>query len=114
MGGATRQPLLQRSRGGAPPFIATMRRIGEIFFIPQVAGMLTKSEVKRRGWTEGMIRHYLVLPDDTCPHPRFPSAAPIQFFSIERVETVERTEACVEAIERVRERRSVGRKSEGV
>ena len=37
--------------------------------------MHTKTALKERGWTEGLIRELLGVPDDTRPNPRYRSSS---------------------------------------
>ena len=41
------------------------------------------SELKQRGWTEGLIRKFLPKPDETKTNPIVKSAAPMKLFLLD-------------------------------
>ncbi|MGH6815576.1 MAG: hypothetical protein ACREC6_07725 [Hyphomicrobiaceae bacterium] len=53
--------------------------------------MLTKTNLKERGWTEGLIRKCLGDPHKTSPNPHYSSAAPVKLYLEERVKAAEGT-----------------------
>lgn len=53
------------------------------------------SELKQRGWTEGLIRKFLPKPDETKTNPIIRSAAPMKLYKIKRVERIEKSEKFV-------------------
>ncbi len=50
---------------------------------------LTMAGLRRRGWTDAMIREYLGEPDATRPNPRYWSAAPMKLYLAQRAEAAE-------------------------
>lgn len=57
----------------------------------QVENYVSRSELKRRGWTEKMIDWLLKKPDVTQSNPYYRHAAPMKLYRIERVNYVEST-----------------------
>jgi hypothetical protein len=53
------------------------------------AELLTRSQLKQRGWTEGLIANFLGQPDALKPNPRYRSAAPMRLYALARVEAIE-------------------------
>jgi hypothetical protein len=53
--------------------------------------MLSKANLKERGWTEAGIRTFLGEPDATKPNPKYKSAAPMSLYQLDRVEATEQT-----------------------
>lgn len=51
--------------------------------------MISKSGLKKRGWTDGMIMTLLGQPDEVGPNPYYPSAGPMLRWSLARVEEAE-------------------------
>ncbi len=47
------------------------------------------SELKRRGWTDSLIRKYLPEPDGIEANPHHPGGAPMRIYRIQRVEAIE-------------------------
>ena len=43
------------------------------------------SELKQRGWTDGLIKKFLPKPDETKTNPVIKSAAPMKLYKIKRV-----------------------------
>lgn len=43
------------------------------------------SELKQRGWTDGLIKKFLPKPDETKTNPIVKSAAPMKLYKIKRV-----------------------------
>ncbi|MFH8839380.1 hypothetical protein [Streptomyces sp. NPDC017868] len=52
---------------------------------------VTLAGVRRRGWTDAMVRDLLGMPDVQGRDPRRWSLAPVRLYLLARVETVERT-----------------------
>ena len=42
------------------------------------------SELKQRGWTDGLIKKFLPKPDETKTNPVIKSAAPMKLYKIKR------------------------------
>jgi hypothetical protein len=59
------------------------------------------SELKQRGWTEGLIRKFLPKPDETKTNPIIRSAAPMKLYKIKRVEKIEKSEKFIKALESI-------------
>lgn len=51
--------------------------------------VVTRAQLRERGWTDSMIARLLGEPDMTLPNPRYRSAAPMRLYRRERVETIE-------------------------
>ena len=51
--------------------------------------LLTKSSVKERGWTEGLIARFLLHPDQTKQNPHYKSGPPMKLYRLDRVEEAE-------------------------
>jgi hypothetical protein len=51
--------------------------------------LLTLTQLKERGWTPTLVKKFLGSPDATKPNPHYRSAAPMQLYSLARVELVE-------------------------
>lgn len=54
-------------------------------------GFVSTAGLKRRGWTDGLIRSLLVVHDRTARNPKFRRAAPMRLYRLARVEAAERT-----------------------
>lgn len=70
---------------------------------------LTKSQLKERGWTDGMIKHFLSEPDSTKRNLHN-SKAPILLYNQSRVEQVEASVEFQERQERANKWRQVAEK----
>lgn len=51
---------------------------------------VTKSTIKARGWTDGMVSEFLGDPDLERPNPHYSCAAPMRRYDLARVERVEK------------------------
>jgi len=71
--------------------------------------MLTLTAIKKRGWTDGLIRSLLGDPDLVKTNPRGWSRAPMRLWKQERVEQAEATDEWQEAQERLASRRAKAR-----
>lgn len=49
------------------------------------AEWLTKAAIKERGWTDGAIKQFLGLPEDTRKNPHYRSGPPMQLWRLETV-----------------------------
>jgi hypothetical protein len=67
---------------------------------------LSYSDIKRRGWTDSLIRKYLPLPDRTAPNPHHPNGRDMRLYAIWRVETAETSAEVQEQINKSIQRRS--------
>lgn len=52
---------------------------------------ITKTQLKERGWTDGMVKKFLGEPDATKPNPFYKSAAPMGLYEEKRVKKIERS-----------------------
>ena len=52
---------------------------------PKKRRTLTASQLKARGWTEGLIRSVLGAPDKRRKNPNYRSAAPLRLYFLGRV-----------------------------
>lgn len=66
----------------------------------------SKAGLKARGWTEAQIRDILGEPDHTVTNPHYGSAAPMQLFSLRRVQAAERKGAWRKAQQLLARRRA--------
>ena len=57
------------------------------------------SELKQRGWTDGLIKKFLPKPDETKTNPVIKSAAPMKLYKIKRVERIEKSEKFIKEME---------------
>jgi hypothetical protein len=64
------------------------------------------SDLKDRGWTDGLIRRFLGEPDQLAANPHYRSAAPMRLYAIERITGIEATPAFAEAREKAKVRSS--------
>jgi hypothetical protein len=69
------------------------------------------SELKQRGWTEGLIKKFLPKPDETKTNPVIKSAAPMKLYKIKRVERIEKSEKFIKAMESIAKRKAAARKA---
>ena len=53
--------------------------------------MLTKTDLRARGWTASLIDTFLPTPDLEKRNPRYASAAPMKLYFLWRIENMERT-----------------------
>jgi hypothetical protein len=53
--------------------------------------MLTKTDLRARGWTASLIDTFLPAPDLEKRNPRYASAAPMKLYFLWRIENMERT-----------------------
>jgi hypothetical protein len=52
--------------------------------------MLKTPDLKRRGWTDALIKRFMPTSDGTQPNPNYPSAAhPVKLYKLARVEKIE-------------------------
>lgn len=66
--------------------------------------MITKKELKERGWTDATIRDYLGQPDALKLNPYFRSGPKMQLYSLNRINQVEQKPEVVSALEGARKR----------
>lgn len=69
------------------------------------------SELKQRGWTEGLIKKFLPKPDETKTNPVIKSAAPMKLYKIKRVERIEKSEKFIKEMENISRRKIAARKA---
>lgn len=72
---------------------------------------LNASELKERGWTEGLIRRFLGPPDATAPNPRYRSAAPLRLWLLQRVEAIEASPLFAEALNKAKKHAQAAQKA---
>lgn len=51
--------------------------------------LLAKSDLKKRGWTDSLIKRFLPEPDEIRPNPKYRSAAPMILYLAARVAAIE-------------------------
>ena len=72
---------------------------------------VTLSTVKKRGWTDAMVREVLGDPDATAPNPHYRSVgAPMRLYYLDRVIAAESTEEFTAAKTKAERRRKSSRK----
>ena len=71
-----------------------------------------KSELRTRGWTEGLIKNFMPVADGKRPNP-FRSSQDMLFYSRARVEAVEQTPEFCEALAKAK-RRQAGAEQAGL
>lgn len=69
------------------------------------------SELKQRGWTEGLIKKFLPKPDETKTNPIVKSAAPMKLYNINKVKRIERSSAFKEAKEVTQKKKDSAQKA---
>ena len=69
------------------------------------------SELRQRGWTEGLIKKFLPKPDETKTNPIVRSAAPMKLYKIKRVEKIEKSEKFIKEMESISKRKAAARKA---
>jgi hypothetical protein len=69
------------------------------------------SELKQRGWTDGLIKKFLPKPDETKTNPIVKSAAPMKLYKIKRVERIEKSEKFIKEMENISRRKIAARKA---
>lgn len=53
---------------------------------------ITLADLKKRGWTDSIIRNMHLQPDKVVKNPRFSKAAPMKLYLISQIEMCEKTE----------------------
>ena len=71
--------------------------------------LLTMAQLKARGWTPTLVKKFLGSPDATKPNPHYRSAAPMQLYSLARVEVVEQEDTWKQAATSAAARSTVGK-----
>lgn len=56
---------------------------------PDASAYLSASELRARGWTDRLIRMFLVTPDRTVPNPRRYGGRPMRLYRLDRVIVIE-------------------------
>ncbi len=56
---------------------------------PDAIAYLSASELRARGWTDRLIRMFLVTPDRTVPNPRRYGGRPMRLYRLDRVVVIE-------------------------
>ena len=72
---------------------------------PKKRKTLTASQLKARGWTEGLTRSVLGEPDKRRKNPNHPSAALMRLYFMERVLDAEQQPSVRESLEHIAELR---------
>lgn len=72
--------------------------------------MLTKQNLKERGWTDALIKKYLHEPDECRQNPAYKSAAPMCLFDEARMMRIERTAEFAEDMAKTERRRQATQK----
>lgn len=72
---------------------------------------LTASDLKRRGWTESLIKEFCPSPDDTTLNPWYKSAAPIRLYLKERIANIEASSDFQERVKQIARRKQSAAKA---
>lgn len=72
---------------------------------------LCLTELKQRGWTEGLIKKFLPEPDETKSNPYYSYSAPMKLYKVSRVEKIEKSEKFIKAMESISKRKAAARKA---
>lgn len=64
--------------------------------------LLSKSQLKERGWTESIIKKFLPEPDMVKKNPMYSSASPVKLYKIKKVKKIEKNVGFQEAVERAK------------
>ena len=72
---------------------------------PKKRRTLTASQLKERGWTEGLIRSVLGAPDKRRKNPNYRSAAPLRLYFLGRVLDAEQEPSVRARLQRIAELR---------
>ena len=67
--------------------------------------LYTKTDLKGRGWTDGLIARFLPVPDEMKENPHYRSGPPMKLYLPNRVAEAEASQAFQEAIAAVASRR---------
>ena len=70
-----------------------------------------KSELKQRGWTDGLVKRLLGNPDQQKRNPFYPSKSPMRLYEMRRVERAEGTTEFIEAQKSLGRRRQSARRA---
>lgn len=70
----------------------------------------SRSDLKKRGWTDAMINRFLSDPDRTGVNPHYSTAAPMKYYLCKRVHKVEESTKYSEWVQKNANRRKAARK----
>lgn len=73
--------------------------------------MLTRGELKGNGWTDGLIKKFLPIPDRTALNPKYASAPMMKLYSQDRVKAIEASPEFIEALAKAESRKVSARKA---
>lgn len=73
--------------------------------------MITKSELKTMGWTDGLIKEFLLEPDKIKPNPRYKSASPMKLYFKNKILGIMLTDEFKESFNRSSKRKVAAEKS---
>ena len=73
--------------------------------------LITVPELKKRGWTDTLVRINLGEADGSKPNPYYRSAAPMRLYRLSRVEAVENSDEWVTILERSKQRKAGAKKA---
>ena len=71
--------------------------------------LIVKSSLKKRGWTNGMIKRFYNKPTLVVPNPHYPTSYPMKLYSITQVKRIERQDEFMEYARRISYKREVAR-----
>jgi hypothetical protein len=74
-------------------------------------GRITLSELRKRGWTESLVEHFLPECQATMTNPHYKTGPRIKLYVMARVQAIEASAAFQAAAERAKPRREASRKA---
>ena len=80
--------------------------VASVAGVQETEELIKHSDLKRRGWTDAMVRQFLVEPDKLDRNPHHPRAAPMRLYALARVLEAESTDEYREAREAADRRRA--------
>lgn len=72
---------------------------------------ISKAKVKERGWTDKLIKKFMGLSDKEKKNPVFPSASPMQLYSLSRIKKIERSNSFIDEKKKSEIRKKASRKA---
>ena len=79
--------------------------VASVVGVQEEEELIKHSDLKGQGWTDAMVRRFLVEPDKLVPNPHYPKAAPMRLYAVARVEEAKSTDEYREALEAANSRR---------
>ena len=73
--------------------------------------LICHSTLRRRGWTDSIVKLFKLVPDKTVNNPYYSCASDMKLYKLKRIERLEKTEKFQDALKKVEKRREGGRKA---